>query len=144
MRATVIISEYLVYVPALIIFLRHYARANGVGATSASVTLVAILMQPATILIDHGHFQYNTVMLGFVVAAISSIYAGRLLWACLFFVAALSFKQMALYYAPIFFAYLLGSCLTPKFRPGLLICIGLTTLVAFATVLCASPTRRSI
>ena len=134
MRATVIISEYLVYVPALIVFLRHYARANGVGATATSVALVAILMQPATILIDHGHFHYNTVMLGFVVAAISSIYAGRLLWACLFFVAALGFKQMALYYAPIFFAYMLGSCLAPKLRPGLLFGIGLTTLVAFATV----------
>jgi alpha-1,3-glucosyltransferase len=48
MRATVIVSEYLVYVPAVIIFLRHYSRAHGVGTTSASVALVAILMQPAT------------------------------------------------------------------------------------------------
>src|SRR5436190_24259645 len=31
MRATVIVSEYLVYVPAVIIFLRHYSRAHGVG-----------------------------------------------------------------------------------------------------------------
>lgn len=135
MRATVLVSEYLVYVPAVIIFLRHYGRAEGVGSTSSSVALVAILMQPATILIDHGHFQYNTVMLGFVVAAMSSIYAGRLLWACVFFVAALGFKQMALYYAPVMFAYLLGSCLTPKFRPGRLLFISLTTVVAFAVVL---------
>ena len=68
MRATVLISEYLVFVPALIIFLRHYSRIHGTGITSMSIALVAILMQPATLLIDHGHFQYNTVMLGFVVA----------------------------------------------------------------------------
>jgi alpha-1,3-glucosyltransferase len=131
MRASVIISEYLVYVPAIIIFLRHYTRAHGVGTTSASVALVAILMQPATILVDHGHFQYNTVMLGFVVATLSSLYAGRLLWACVFFVAAIGFKQMTLYYSPVIFAYLLGSCLTPHLRPGRLLSISLITLLAF-------------
>ena len=131
MRATVLVSEYLVYVPAAIIFLRHYSRAQGVGTTSASIALVAVLLQPATILIDHGHFQYNTVMLGFVVATISSLYTDRLLWACVFFVAALGFKQMALYYSPVIFAFLLGSCLTPHFRPGRLLSIGLITLFAF-------------
>ena len=134
MRATVVASEYLVYVPALIIFLRRYTRSEGVGATSASAALIAILMQPATILIDHGHFQYNTVMLGFVVASLSSVYASRLLWACIFFVAALGFKQMALYYSPVIFAYLLGACLTPRVRPARLLSIGLTTLLVFAVL----------
>ena len=96
-----------------------------------SIALVAILMQPATMLIDHGHFQYNTVMLGFVVASLSSIYAGRLLWSCIFFVAALGFKQMALYYSPVIFAYLLGSCLTPQLRPGRLLSISVVTALAF-------------
>ena len=82
------------------------------------MALVAILMQPAIILIDHGHFQYNNVMLGFVFASMSSILAGRLLWGCVFFVSALCFKQMALYYAPAMFAYLLGVCIHP--RPNLL------------------------
>jgi alpha-1,3-glucosyltransferase len=132
MRATVILSEYLIYVPALIVFLRHYSRTHGTGITSMSIALVAILMQPSTMLIDHGHFQYNTVMLGFVVATLSSIYAGRLLWSCIFFVAALGFKQMALYYSPVIFAYLLGSCLTPQIRPGRLISISIITIVAFA------------
>ncbi|KIV77667.1 hypothetical protein PV11_09451 [Exophiala sideris] len=131
MRATVIISEYLIYVPALIILLRHFNRSQGTGTTASSIALVAILMQPATILIDHGHFQYNTVMLGFVVATLSSIYAGRLLWSCIFFVAALGFKQMALYYSPVIFAFLLGSCFSPSIRIGRLISIGLTTLLAF-------------
>lgn len=134
MRATVIISEYLTYVPALIIFLRHYSRNQGTGITSSSIALVAILMQPATILIDHGHFQYNTVMLGLMVASLSSIFAGRLLVGCIYFVAALGFKQMALYYAPVIFAYLLGSCLTPKIRLGRLLAIAITTLLSFAVL----------
>jgi alpha-1,3-glucosyltransferase len=134
MRATVLVSEYLIYVPALIVFLRHYGRNHGTGITSMSIALVAILMQPATLLVDHGHFQYNTVMLGFVVAALSSIYAGRLLWSCIFFVAALGFKQMALYYSPVIFAYLLGSCLTPQVRFGRLVSISVVTALAFAAL----------
>ena len=135
MRATVIISEYLVFVAALIIFVRHYSRSQGLGTTAANTALVAILMQPATMLIDHGHFQYNTVMLGFVVASLSSIYANRPLWACIYFVLALGFKQMALYYAPAIFAYLLGSCLTPRLRIGRLLAIAIVTILAFAAIL---------
>jgi alpha-1,3-glucosyltransferase len=134
MRATVIVSEYFSYVPAVVIFLRHYSRNQGTGITSTNIALVAILMQPALMLIDHGHFQYNSVMLGLLVATVSSIFAGRALWSCVFFVAALGFKQMALYYAPIIFAYLLGSCLTPRIRPGRLISIALITIISFAVL----------
>src|SRR5690242_10458559 len=105
MRATVFVSEYLIYVPALVIFLRRYSRSEGVNIWEASIALVAILLQPSTILIDHGHFQYNTVMLGFTVATLSSAIAGRPLWGCVFFVGALGFKQMALFYAPAIFSY---------------------------------------
>ncbi|KAJ5594416.1 CAZyme family GT57 [Penicillium hispanicum] len=132
MRATVVVSEYLVYIPAVVNFLRRYTRMQGVHAWSASIALVAILLQPATMLIDHGHFQYNTVMLGLMVASLDAILAGRMLWACIFFVGALGFKQMALYYAPVMFAYLLGVCIFPRIRFLRLINISLITIAAFA------------
>jgi alpha-1,3-glucosyltransferase len=132
MRATVVVSEYLVYIPAVVNFLRRYTRMQGVHAWSASIALVAILLQPATILIDHGHFQFNTVMLGLVVASLDAILAGRMLWACIFFVGALGFKQMALYYAPVMFAYLLGVCIFPRIHIPRLINIALITIAAFA------------
>jgi len=132
MRATVVVSEYLVYVPAIVNFFRRYTRMQGVHAWSASIALAAVLLQPATILIDHGHFQYNTVMLGLVVASLDAILAGRMLWACIFFVGALGFKQMALYYAPVMFAYLLGICVFPRVRILRLINIALITIAAFA------------
>src|SRR5436190_11904063 len=132
MRATVIVSEYLSYIPAVVIFLRRYARAQGIHAWVTSIALVAVLMQPATILVGHGHFQYNTVMLGLVVATLESIFAGRMLWACIFFVAALGFKQMALYYAPVIFAYLVGICFSPRVRIWRFVSIGMITIVAFA------------
>ncbi|OJJ48170.1 hypothetical protein ASPZODRAFT_150453 [Penicilliopsis zonata CBS 506.65] len=134
MRATVFVSEYFIYIPAIVTFLRRYTRAQGVHAWSSSIALVAILMQPATILVDHGHFQYNTVMLGLVVASLDAILAGRMLWACIFFVGALGFKQMALYYAPIMFSFLLGVCFFPHIRILRLICISVVTLAAFAVL----------
>ncbi|KAH7399254.1 glycosyl transferase [Pyrenochaeta sp. MPI-SDFR-AT-0127] len=134
MRATVFVSEYLIYIPAIVIFLRRYSRLEGVNIWESSIALVAILMQPGTMLIDHGHFQYNTVMLGFAVATLSSMVAGRPLWSCVFFVGALGFKQMALFYAPAVFAYLLGICISPKINIPRFLAIALTTIAAFAVL----------
>jgi alpha-1,3-glucosyltransferase len=134
MRATVLVSEYFIYIPAVIIFLRRYSRLEAVNVWEASIALVAVLMQPATILVDHGHFQYNTVMLGFTMASMSSMAAGRPLWACVFFVGALGFKQMALFYAPAVFAYLLGICVFPRINIVRLSLIALVTLASFAVL----------
>lgn len=135
MRATVVVSEYLIYVPAVVIFVRRYSRLFGVAQWTSWVALVAILMQPSTILIDHIHFQYNTVMLGFVVASMSSMVAGRYMWASIFFVAALGFKQMALYYAPAVFSFLLGSCIFPRINISRFIVIAGVTAVSFAVLI---------
>lgn len=132
MRATVIVSEYLVFIPAAVIFVRRLSKLQGVNTWVASIALVAILMQPGTILIDHVHFQYNTVMLGLVLASMSSVLAGRFMWSCVFFVMALGFKQMALYYAPAMFAYLLGVCIIPKINIPRFLGIATITLVSFA------------
>lgn len=131
MRASVIISEYLIYIPAVVVFVRRFSRVNGLATWTSNVALVAILMQPGLILIDHIHFQYNAVMLGLVVASMSSLLAERYRWAAVFFVASLGFKQMALYYAFSVFAYLLGRCFYPHVNIGRLIGIAITTIIAF-------------
>ncbi|KAI1485047.1 ALG6, ALG8 glycosyltransferase family-domain-containing protein [Biscogniauxia mediterranea] len=135
MRATVIVSEYLVYIPAAVIFVRRFSKLFGVAQWSASVALAAILMQPALILIDHVHFQYNAVMLGLVLASMSRMIAGSYMWASVFFVGALGFKQMALYYAPAVFAYLLGSCIFPRANPARFLGIAVVTLASFAILI---------
>nr|OQO32010.1 hypothetical protein B0A51_00809 [Rachicladosporium sp. CCFEE 5018] len=132
MRATVIISEYLIYTPAAVICVRQLGRMHNINPWESGIALTALLMQPATILIDHGHFQYNTVMLGFTLASIASLYAGRRLWSCVFFVGALGFKQMALFYAPAIAAYLAGSCVFPRLNLPRLVGIAIITLASFA------------
>ena len=118
--------------PAAIFFVRKTTKQQGVSVWESSIVLVAVLLQPAPILIDHAHFQYNTVMLGFVLACMSSVLAGKTLWSCAFFVAALCFKQMALYFAPAMFAYLMGTCILPKHDVLRFILVALVTALSFA------------
>ena len=132
MRATVLVSEYLTYIPAAIILNRALASHRGVPKWESTIALIAILMQPSTILIDYAHFQYNTVMLGFVLASLASIVAGRHLWACVFFVASLCFKQMALYYAPAVAAYLMGISLAPRLSLSRFMAIAAVTMLSFS------------
>jgi hypothetical protein len=73
--------------------------------------LCAMLMQPALVLIDHGHFQYNCISLGLTVLAAVAIAKGRHALGSVLFSLALNHKQMTLFYAPAFFAHLLGRCL---------------------------------
>ena len=134
MRATVVISEYFTYIPAAVILIRRFSSIRGVNKWESSIALIAILMQPATILIDHGHFQYNTVMLGFVLASMGCLFSDHHIYACVFFVSGLCYKQMALYYAPAIFAYLLGACLLPNLHVGRILGIATVTLLSFALI----------
>jgi alpha-1,3-glucosyltransferase len=104
MRSSVLASEMLVWIPAVVLW--AYIVLGGKGGTSKRsgrtkvVAILTVLLQPATILIDNGHFQYNTVMLGLSLAAVVCFQANRDLLGCFCFVASLCFKQMSLYYAP--------------------------------------------
>ncbi|VVT54571.1 uncharacterized protein SAPINGB_P004142 [Magnusiomyces paraingens] len=135
MRATALFSELAIYIPAVISYVRWVSKQRGVYPIAQSLSAAAILFQPALILIDHGHFQYNSVMLGLALLAIVNLQYKKNLTACFFFVAALMFKQMALYYAPVIFAYLLGVCVFPKIDIWRLVTIGLATVSSFVVLL---------
>ena len=44
---------------------------------AATGTLVMVLLQPSLVLIDHGHFQYNSVCLGLAMGAASAVAGGQ-------------------------------------------------------------------
>ncbi|KDQ15002.1 glycosyltransferase family 57 protein [Botryobasidium botryosum FD-172 SS1] len=108
MRATVLALDALIYVPAVFVFCRNWWNTR--SRRTQSVALLTVLFQPALVIIDHGHFQYNSVMLGLVLWALNFFHAGHDLLGAICFVLSLGFKQMALYYSPAIFAYLLGKC----------------------------------
>lgn len=98
-----------------------------------SLSFLVLILQPALLLIDFGHFQYNSVMLGksrtrqratiltlftaLTLFSINCFATNRDLLGAVCFTLSLGFKQMALYYAPAIGTYLVAKCLylgTPK------------------------------
>ena len=125
MRLTVVFWDLLVYLPALIMFVKTWQGSR--SQRTQEQAFLVLLLQPALLLVDHGHFQYNSVMLGkfayrqlnpysssavgFSLLSISCLSRGQDVYGAIFFVLSLGFKQMALYYAPAIGSYLLAKCL---------------------------------
>ncbi|EPX73124.1 glucosyltransferase Alg6 [Schizosaccharomyces octosporus yFS286] len=133
MRATVILSHLLILVPPLIFYSKWWSRRVP-DFVERNALLVMVLFQPALLLIDHGHFQYNCVMLGLVMYAIANLLKNQYVIATFLFCLALSFKQMTLYFAPSIFAYLLGVCFKPHFQFSRLLGLGITVITTFCIV----------
>ncbi|KAJ7175874.1 glycosyltransferase family 57 protein [Mycena filopes] len=109
MRSTVIFLDALIYIPALIMFTRVWQATR--SKRTQNLALVTLLFQPALLLVDFGHFQYNSVMLGFALLAINFFALEQDVAGAVCFVLSLGFKQMALYYAPAIGGYLVAKCL---------------------------------
>ncbi|KAG4303643.1 hypothetical protein PCANB_000099 [Pneumocystis canis] len=134
MRMTVIISDFIVYFPAVMRFVKYWKRLKGGNSLNSYSSITLILLQPALILIDHGHFQYNNVMLGFALLSITYFINDCIVFGCIFFVFSLCFKQMSLYYSPLIFFYLLGRCITPRLNIIRFILISITTISTFIII----------
>lgn len=135
MRFTVIISELLLYIPAVIYFTKWIGKFRAQDPIGQYIAAAAILFQPALILIDHGHFQYNCVMLGLTVYTLNNFFDEFYAMGAVCFVLSLGFKQMSLYYCPIIFAYLFSrAALFPKFNFPRLLSIIVTTVLTFVSL----------
>nr|XP_022315544.1 dolichyl pyrophosphate Man9GlcNAc2 alpha-1,3-glucosyltransferase-like [Crassostrea virginica] len=137
MRYTVLIADVAIFFPAVVLF---FAQQK-LQLTDKIRLLLVVLMYPGFILIDHGHFQYNCVSLGFALFGVVWISAGFHLWGSICFSLALNYKQMELYHALPFFCYLLGWCLQKWARIPQLFKIAATVLSTF--LVCWLPFLRS-
>ncbi len=131
-----------VFIPAVLAC--RWVFFKDAAAEQRAWVLFATLLQPAAILIDHGHFQYNNISLGLAVCpqqnpfplvlnpmlasfgcralvykrglsaqagATAAVAHGKEVLGSILFCISLNHKQMSMYYAPAFFAHLLGRCL---------------------------------
>lgn len=159
MRYLSLVSELVIYVPAIMQLTSLLGGKLGkLGRMHQIVVIALILCQPLLILIDHGHFQYNSVMLGFFLFSVIDLLKGNLALASVWFMSSVLFKQMALYYSPFIFFYILSKLFTPKktilatfatFNVGKLILVGATVAITTVTifspfVLAASTTSEAI
>ncbi|KAF5385698.1 hypothetical protein D9757_005525 [Collybiopsis confluens] len=131
MRLSVVAFDSLVYVPALLFFSRIWLAKR--SKRTQDLAFLLLMFQPALSLIDFGHFQYNSIMLGLTVMALNCFATGRDSLGAVLFVLSLGFKQMALYYAPAVGSYLLAKCvmLGPKAGGRLFVHLGVATIATF-------------
>ncbi|XP_030647303.1 dolichyl pyrophosphate Man9GlcNAc2 alpha-1,3-glucosyltransferase isoform X2 [Chanos chanos] len=137
MRATVFIADLVIYIPAVLLYC-FYLR-DGSAKRRVAVAL-CILLYPGLILIDYGHFQYNSVSLGLALWAVVGLGLGQDLLGSVAFSLALNYKQMELYHSLPFFCYLLGKCVKQGLTGrGLFLLLKLSVTVLLTFALCWLP-----
>jgi len=107
MRMTVIIADLLIFFPAVYLFSKSFRQYH----SAVIIQSIFLILQPGFYLIDHGHFQYNCICLGFALLSCALILINRPYLGTVSFCLALTYKQIALYYAPAFFFFLLGQAI---------------------------------
>ncbi|KAI8822334.1 glycosyl transferase [Chytriomyces cf. hyalinus JEL632] len=133
MRYTAIVTDLIVNMSAIVVFCKMCSKSK--TRSEQNALLLLALIQPGLLLIDHGHFQYNSAMLGFTLWFVVCMAKKQYALGSVFFCLALGFKQMALYYAlPVFF-YLLGVCAGVAKRSGAISGLKQLTIVGMAVLL---------
>ncbi|KAF1812452.1 dolichyl glycosyltransferase [Eremomyces bilateralis CBS 781.70] len=128
-RSTVILTE-LVLVYAL-----HRITASSPTKPTTHTAALSILLSPGLLLIDHLHFQYNSLLYGLLLLSLHLAHRPRsLLPSALLFAALLCFKHIYLYLAPAYFVYLLRVYVL---HPGSVVRIRLANAVKLGTGLLA-------
>ncbi|UJR26363.1 hypothetical protein I4U23_007696 [Adineta vaga] len=133
MRYTVFIADLLIYYPAVFYAYRNDLLNKNVPTKRLTV-LLTNLFYPLLILIDHGHFQYNSISLGFaLIAFIMATQEKSILLSAIFFTLSLNYKQMELYHAIPIFVYLLSAyCIEQrKIKWKVFISLGLVVIGTF-------------
>lgn len=108
MRMSVLLVDLLVYIPSVIFMSTLVSCHSKADSLTAVSHLIVCLMYPGQILIDNGHFQYNNFSLGLALFAVGFLFYEQIILAAIAFSLALNYKQMELYHALPFFAYMLG------------------------------------
>lgn len=141
----VLISDVLVFFASAHLLLAKLYP----GRQDYLLSLLLVLLNPTLVLIDHGHFQYNSVSLGLAQLAAYSLVRGSptrsgrpatltgLVVAAVLFCLALNFKQMELYHALPFFFFMLAACVRDSRQPLSaslvhLACVAATVILTFA------------
>lgn len=110
MRLASILTQCVFYYPPLFLFAWTTFKDISIQTKFIAWSLIS----PPLLLIDHGHFQFNSAMLGLTLASVNALLTKKYGLAALAFTSALLFKQMSLFFAlPIFF-YSLGIVVVEK------------------------------
>ncbi|XP_045691413.1 dolichyl pyrophosphate Man9GlcNAc2 alpha-1,3-glucosyltransferase isoform X2 [Phyllostomus hastatus] len=137
MRATVLIADLLIYIPAVVLYC---CCLKEMSSKKKVANALCILLYPGLILIDYGHFQYNSVSLGFALWGVLGVSCHWDVLGSLAFCLALNYKQMELYHSLPFFCFLLGKCFKKGLKgKGFVLLIKLACTVVASFIVCWLP-----
>lgn len=105
-RITVIISDFVYFIACACVSNTHIDATMEKGANYARrlrMALFALLIaNPALILLDNVHFQYNGFLYGLFLLSLDAIFKNSFSEAAVCFCILLNFKHLYLYYVPAF------------------------------------------
>ncbi|XP_048207425.1 dolichyl pyrophosphate Man9GlcNAc2 alpha-1,3-glucosyltransferase isoform X3 [Perognathus longimembris pacificus] len=137
MRTTVLIADLLIYIPAVVLYC---CCLKEISIKKKVANALCILLYPGLILIDYGHFQYNSVSLGFALWGVLGVSCDWDLLGSLAFCLAINYKQMELYHSLPFFCFLLGKCFKKGLKgKGCVLLMKLVCIVVASFTLCWLP-----
>lgn len=102
MRFSVLLIDALFLIPPIVLLSREMNKRIG------CLLVLVVLVKPDVILIDHGHFQYNSLILGLILMGFYCILKKKYYLVCVLYTIAVHSKQMATYYSLAFLAALVG------------------------------------
>ncbi|VDM23251.1 unnamed protein product [Hydatigera taeniaeformis] len=116
MRLTVLVSDCLSFMPAVLLYCSTAQKLLKKDAALSSISVaVSMLSFPGLILVDHGHFQYNCISLGLFVLSLTFFAKDFDVIGSVVFCLAILYKQMELYHALPIFVFLLSKCFSHSF-----------------------------
>ncbi|KAM5322901.1 dolichyl pyrophosphate Man9GlcNAc2 alpha-1,3-glucosyltransferase isoform 2-T2 [Glossophaga mutica] len=134
---TLLIADLLIYIPAVVLYC---CCLKEMSSKKKVANVLCILLYPGLILIDYGHFQYNSVSLGFALWGVLGVSGHWDVLGSLAFCLALNYKQMELYHSLPFFCFLLGKCFKKGLKgKGFVLLIKLACTVVASFILCWLP-----
>lgn len=106
MRSTVVLLDIGIFCSGILCFILYFYKNI---EYSHKFCFAALAMHiPCLLLIDHGHFHYNCVMLGLCLWSIIFILNKQYVTGTILYCLALNFKQMCLYYSISFFFFVIA------------------------------------
>jgi alpha-1,3-glucosyltransferase len=108
MRLTVLIIDCIFLFPSVYLICKKWTPICYRNKPLFNALIFMILIKPDQILIDHGHFQYNCLMLGLILYSFYFLINENRYLCCLTFTLAMNCKLMSTYFSLAFLAGLIG------------------------------------